>query len=160
MSKRARPTSTATSGRRAKRPIDKKMMRVLFTDLNTTQQNLDLYPAASFPGTLTGIRWSIGAVAEAGASPTQLSWLIVVVPAGTTVGTVNMANGDSAYDPEQNVIAFGSTALLTTATHAQWDGTTKGMRKLKAGDKLVFTARSIATQEITLCGTVQFFYKT
>jgi len=163
MSKRAR-SNTASTPRRAKRPIDKKLTNVVVNNLVAAKQDVDLYASATFPGTITGIRWSFGAVRSGGTATTYgaFKWAIVVVPAGTTISTINMASAGSMYDPEQMVLAFGcGTSFANSGTDTMmFEGSTKSMRKLKAGDKLVFTAFGTATERHDISGTVQFFYKT
>lgn len=163
MSKRQR-TSTASNPRRAKRPIDKKLTNVVINNLVAAKQDVDLYASATFPGTITGLRWSLTAVRSGGTANTYgaFKWAIVVVPAGTTISTISMASAGSMYDPEQMVLAFGcGTTWANTGTDMLvYEGSTKSMRKLKAGDKLVFTCFGTATERHEISGTVQFFYKT
>lgn len=163
MSKRAR-TATASTPRRAKRPIDKKLTNVIINNLVAAKQDVDLYSAAAFPGTITGIRWSLTVVRTGGTANTfgHFKWAIVVVPAGTTISTINMASAGSMYDPEQMVLAYGAgcTQSATGDSPILFEGSTKSMRKLKAGDKLVFTSFGTATERHDIAGTIQFFYKT
>jgi len=160
MSKRQR-TNTAPT-RRAKRPIDKKLVNVQLATLDSTQQDSDIYPAATFPGTITGLRWDIMFQRTAGATAFgQYAWAIVVVPAGTTVSTLSLTDEGSLYDPEQMVLAFGrGLSWGVGETPAMFSGSTKSMRKLKAGDKLVFIAKGVNTNTHHVAGVVQFFYKT
>lgn len=162
MSKRQR-TSTAPT-RRAKRPIDKKLTNVLVSNIVAAKQDVTLYDSATFPGTITGLRWDLCYVRSGGTATTfgHFKWAIVVVPAGTTISTINMASAGSMYDPEQMVLAFGSGCTWDAAAGnpIMYSGSTKSMRKLKAGDKLVFTTFGTATERHDVAGTVQFFYKT
>lgn len=163
MSKRARTSSTGQ--RRAKRPIDKKLTNVLLTNIVAAKQELDLYPAATFPGTITGLRWSLAVMKDGGTAFTagNMAWSIVVVPAGTTTSTMTLASAGSLYDPEQNVLAFGRASFWDSSDNTQvtmFEGSTKAMRKLKAGDKMVFNVFGTATERCQCSGTVQFFYKT
>lgn len=160
MSKRQR-TNTAPA-RRAKRPIDKKLWNAALTAIVGVQQEVNIYPAATFPGTITGLRWDIMVQRTVtNATFSAYSWAIVVVPAGTATSTLSLGNDTSLYDPEQNVLAFGrgnSWDPLQDGT--MFSGSTKSMRKLKAGDKLVFAIIGTATHAHAVTGTVQFFYKT
>jgi hypothetical protein len=162
MSKRARGQSGAPV-RRAKRPIDKSLTNVIINNLINAKQDVDLKDAATFPGTITGLRWSLTVVRSGGTATTfgHFKWAIVIVPAGTTISTINMSSAGSMYDPEQNVLAFGCGCTWSSAGEnpLMFEGTTKAMRKLKAGDKLVFTCFGTATERHDLAGTVQFFYK-
>lgn len=162
MSKRQR--TSGASNRVAKRPIDKKLTNVLVTNLVAAKQDVDLYPAAAFPGTITGLRWSLNAVRSGGTADTfgHFAWAIIVRPAGTTVSTMTLASAGSLYDPEQMVLAFGRGLTWDAADGVvlQFEGSTKSMRKLKAGDSLVFTTFGTATERHDISGSVQFFYKT
>jgi len=162
MSKRQRTSNAPT--RRAKRPIDKKLTNIIVSNLIAAKQDVTLYDSATFSGTITGLRWDICVVRSGGTATTfgHFKWAIVVVPAGTTISTINMASAGSMYDPEQMVLAFGSGCTFSNAGEnpLMFTGTTKAMRKLKAGDKLVFTSFGTATERHDLSGTVQFFYKT
>jgi len=162
MSKRQR-TSTAPT-RRAKRPIDKKLTNVLVTNLVAAKQDVALYSAAAFPGTITGLRWDLAAVRSGGTATTfgSFAWAIIVQPAGTIVSTMTLASAGSLYDPEQMVLAFGRGCTWDAAAGnvLMFQGSTKSMRKLKAGDSLIFTTFGTATERHDITGTVQFFYKT
>lgn len=163
MSKRARTSSTGQ--RRAKRPIDKKLTNVLITNIVAAKQEVDLYAAATFPGTITGLRWSLQAFKDGGTADTMsnMAWSIVIVPAGTTTSTMTLASAGSLYDPEQNVLAFGRASgwdIVGDNNFTIFEGSTKAMRKLKAGDKLVFNTFGTAVERMAIVGTVQFFYKT
>jgi len=161
MSKRAKTQPTYN---KAKRPIDKKLTNIIANAVVAAQQETILYPAATFPGTITGMRWSLTISAGAGSTgQATVKWAIVIVPAGTTQITINMGTTNSLYDPEQFVMAFGSyTTPDGTAggTPQQFEGQTKAMRKLKAGDRLSFLTLGVASEPVNIGGTVQFFYKT
>ncbi len=73
-----------------------------------------------------------------------------------------MAISDQAtfYEPEQNVLAFGVGALEDEGPDSMTDsGTTKTMRKLMGGDKLVFINKGIVTNTHNTNGIIQFFCK-
>lgn len=164
MSKRAR---TQSAPRRAKRPIDKQMPNVTLTAIVAAQQAATLYAAASFPGTITGLRWDFSVVrtTNTGSALSAMRWAIVIVPQSTTASTISMTNGAALYAPEQNVLAYGAVnSFCQTAAgfpepqHVM--GSTKAMRKLKAGDSLQFLVYGTATEAHAIDGCVQFFYKT
>jgi hypothetical protein len=163
MSKRQR-TSSTTSVRRSKRPIDKLLTNVKVNNLVAAKQDVTLYDSAAFPGTITGLRWSLAVVRSGGTATTfgEFAWAIVLVPAGSTISTISLTSAGSLYDPEQNVLAFGRGCTFSAAGEfpIMFDGSTKAMRKLKTGDKLVFTNMGTATERHDIAGTVQFFYKT
>lgn len=155
--------------RRTKRPIDKKLMVVQLNNIVALQQGLTLTAGgngAVFPGTLTGIRWSLSVVRTAYSVGTLsfMNWAIVVVPAGTAVSQLALGNGNSMYDPEQHVLAFGTAHFIenarSTVNTRYFEGSTKSMRKLKSGDNLMIIAFGTATEACSLFGTIQWFYKT
>jgi hypothetical protein len=145
--------------RRAKRPIDKKLINVVVNNLVAANQTVDLY-TASFPGTITGLRWDLAFQRTVtNTTIANYGWAIVLQPQGTTVSTMSLTG--SLYDPEQMVMAFGrGNSFDPSQDPSMFVGDTKSMRKLKAGDKLVFVAFGTATHEHEIGGTVQFFYKT
>lgn len=163
MSKRTRTTTTVSS-RRSKRPIDKQLVNVVATNIVAAQQAVVLYAAAAFPGTITGLRWNLSAIRSGGTASTlgAYKWAIVVVPAGTIAATISMASATTMYATEQNVLAFGTGTTWNedTETALMFEGSTKSMRKLKAGDALHFLVFGTAVERHDLTGTVQFFYKT
>lgn len=166
MSKRAR-ASTTHGVRHSKRPIDKKLVSISLTNIIGAQQKTNLYAAATFPGTITGLRWDFNVTRSGGTTNTtgNYGWAIVVTPAGTTTSTLAIGNTSSLYDPEQMVLAFGGGCTFNGAAGASnnntmYAGSTKAMRKLKTGDTLDFIVFGTATERHDLSGAVQFFYKT
>lgn len=160
--KRAR--SNSGNRRQAKRPIDKSIINVEIGNLVAAQQAVVISAAATFPGTVTGLRWDLTAVRSGGTAATisRFNWVIVHLPAGPNASTVNMTSAGTVYTPEQNVLAFGSglSWANTGETPIRFEGSTKGMRKLKVGDAVHFLAFGTATERHDISGIVQFFYKT
>ncbi len=146
--------------RAARRPIDKSMIVVNSEDF-TTQASIPIQTSTVFPGTLTGLRWSLGFVNSAGTAIGGLFWSIVVVPQGTTASTMSTTNAATFYSPEQNVLTFGSATSLTSvaAQNVMFEGSTKSMRKLKVGDTVVLLVVAQTNEKWTLHGVVQFFIK-
>lgn len=167
MSKRQRTSTSSNVTRRAKRPIDKALVNLETTNVVAAQQAVVLYAAATFPGTITGLRWSIVGVRSGGTANTlgRFKWAIAVIPAGTVASTISMASAATMYSPEQNVLAFGVGATWNSNVGngddmIMFEGSTKAMRKLRAGDALHFLVFGTATERHDVTGTVQFFYKT
>ncbi len=158
MSKRRRRDTNVI--RSARRPIDKSMIVVKSDDF-TTQASIPIQTATIFPGTLTGLRWSLGFVNTTGTATTQAFWCIVVVPQGTQASTMSTTNAATFYSPEQNVLTFGVATSLTSvgAQNVMFEGSTKSMRKLKVSDTVVLLVVAQATQSWSLRGVVQFFIK-
>lgn len=154
--KRARTTFQVSQ----KRPIDKSLINVAH-DLNTTQQSTVL-TTATFPCTITGIRWALSLLGDA-SGPTTVRWAIVLVKDGNSANTMASSDGSTLYEPEQNVLAFGVKQLQDLDQGAgpgaiSWEGSTKTMRKLMGGDQLVLIT-IVSTTRGDLSGVVQFFCK-
>ncbi len=159
MSKRRR-TQTGFIVPRTKRPIDKNLKVVAFTGITATQQNVTVF-TATFPCTITGIRWSLDALADAGTASGGCSWCIQVVKDGLSAQAISTSGGADFITPEVNCVAFG--AGLSTGDKGSpksYDGNTKTMRKMMGGDLLVFSAVGQATNTTRIFGVVQFFCKT
>ncbi len=149
--------------RAAPRPIDKQVVCSVHATLGTTQQNTILV-TATFPCTIVGVRWAITGVSTMiTANPLQF-WAIHIVKEGATIPTLAVADGASFYNPEQNLIAFGCSYSRDSdvgsgpAAHV-WDGTTKAMRKMQGGDRLVLSSRSDQVASGNMVGVVQWFCK-
>jgi len=162
MSKRARTNTGGAQQRRAKRPIDKHFANVSTAALAATQVNQALLPAAmTYPGTITGLRWQICVQRNAGAnSNAEFKWAIVVVPQNTSASAISMGSGASMYDPEQNVLVFGSGCSYNVGQDPLlYTGDTSTMRKLKSGDQLYFVMLGTAVNTHMVSGSVMFFIK-
>lgn len=163
MSTRTRRTAPAGGRARAKRPIDKKLISVEQTLSSQGQTQTDLY-TTTFPGTIVGLRWDVS-VAHNSQSATVFTWAIVVIPDGNTSSNLGQGNGVTIYAPEQHVLAYGNAELLGQTDAAgpgmvRDMGSTKTMRKMKAGDVLAFIAVCDAPNAAVLKAAVQFFVKT
>lgn len=141
------------------RPTDKGLVASAHS-LTTAQKSTTLI-TATFPCTFTGLRWELSAVnTTAGAD--VVFWAIVLVKDGNAAGTMGSSDAAPFYNPEQNVLAFGQTRLGLPANgegNAQWSGSTKTMRKLMGGDKVLLIVNN-ATATVSFNGVVQFFCKT
>ncbi len=146
----------------AKRPVDKLMIGVFKTSVDATQVTTTL-ATITFPCTIVGLRWDLGATTDAGTNEGSAFWAVVVVRDGTTIGNLSLSDGGDFYTPEQNVMAFGATILTQNdqvGKSKHWNGSTKTMRKLMGGDTLVWVAQGVATNTSTFSGVFQFFCKT
>jgi len=157
----SRPLKRArTSGVRVARPIDKELKAISQETIAGSQVETAL-KTTTFPGTIVGLRWSFGVAQDAGTTASQLFWAIVVLPDGVSASTIAISDGADMYTPEQHVLAFGATMNTGVDVNTvQFEGTTKTMRKLKQGDKLVWIALAEATNTWAAHGTIQFFFKT
>lgn len=161
MSKRAR-TNNSQPQRRAKRPIDKKFANLELAAQGNVQGNLDVTAAMSYPGTVTGLRWNLNVQRVAGAAALgTFKWAIVVVPQNTNQSALNLGTGASLYDPEQNVLAFGTGCSNQVGDDpVVFIGDTSTMRKLKAGDRIGFCIQgNSAVSTHAVSGTVMLFIK-
>ena len=164
MAKRVR-TVTGYSNR-SRRPIDKALVTVSKTGLASTQVSTDIL-APNGACTVTGIRWSFNAWAEAaGSAGANLLWSIVHVPDGYSASSMSATDATNFYEPEQNVLAFGAISVSTSASitgdgvsPTPIEGSTKTMRKMKSGDKIIFIAVPLTPGAETLAirGVVQAF---
>jgi len=161
--KRARTTPVVIQTS-TKRPIDKSLINVTKTAIADNQVTTTL-ATATFPGTVTGIRWSIAAIAD-NAGDNVLYWCIVRVKDGIAVSTIATSDGSTLFEPEQEVLAFGvipvqqGDATAGPVNHLV-EGSTKSMRKLMGGDLLVFVVKGITGGNSTILrATIQFFTKT
>lgn len=163
MSKRARTgevVAFVNPQRRTKRPIAKQLIVISKTAVSA--QVTTTLITATFPCTITGLRWVVSAAADAGTAFSQMSWAIVKVTDGNTPNTLSGTDGATFYAPEQDVLAFGKSIIMPgNVVHPHNDsGSTKTMRKLQAGDQVFFLVASEATNTIEVQGVIQFFCMT
>lgn len=142
----------------AKRPIDKSLINIAKTLSGTTQAETVL-TTATFPCTVTGLRWEINGVNDQVADEI-VRWAIILVKDGNSANAIGASDGSTFYEPEQNVLAWG-----VLGTHAASGpmlsvnaGTTKSMRKLMGGDRILFIVKGDANAP-KINGCVQFFCK-
>ncbi len=148
---------------RVQRPIDKELKVVNHT--TTTSVTSTTLKTVTFPGTVVGLRWSLGALSSFTTASLRFDWAIVVVPDGEAVNAPSTSDGSDFYTPEQNVLAFGSARLPDTdagtgPNNVTFEGTTKTMRKLKQGDILACISLSDQANSVSFDGIIQFFFKT
>ncbi len=160
--KRARTTAFAFSG--PKRPIDKQIINVDQSSVGTSQVQTDLF-TATFPCTITGIRWELSNANLLTTGTPRYQWAIVLLRDGETASVMSSSNASSFYQPEQNVLSWSSGLVRDTdigggPTIKYDSGSTKTMRKLMGGDKIIFIAIASAASSLLISGSVQFFCKT
>jgi len=147
---------------RTKRPVDKQLIVVNHTT-TTGGVSTTLY-TCTYPGTITGIRWSLSHHVVQDTAGTEGMWFIVVIRDGYAANAASLTSGSSLYQPESDVLAFGafSGSRDTSGTDSGviQDGSTKTMRKLQAGDVMLFVSIANVDSNIDLFGAVQFFIKT
>ncbi len=160
----SRKNATKSQFRSAKRPVDKKLIVVNKSPQSTTQLATVLI-TATFPCTISGLRWSLTFNNIIATSDTNVRWAIVRVRDGVTVSTTAVSDAGDFYTPEQEVMAFGITHLgdsdgTVGPMIVNMEGNTKTMRKLMGGDTLQFIATAGAVNSVDILGIVQFFCKT
>ena len=155
--KRARTVSTP-------RPIVKSMVHV--SEVLTQNPSNNFLFTCTFPCTITGLRWDLStAVSNSGpAADDYINWAIVLVKEGNTAGglPVGTDSPQDFYNPEQNVLAFGSHVIPVNAIGFPWRGNTKTMRKLQTGDEFRLVIRlgiGLGNDNAVFAGAVQFFCK-
>ena len=164
MSKRRRveldePT-TVTVFRAAKRPVDKELIFVALGGIDTVQAQTILY-TATFPATIVGLRWDLSMFQDAGTSAVAISWAIVIVREGLQADNLNFSDGSTIYNPEQNLLVFGTTVIQNQLETKHITGSTKTMRKFMGGDQLMFIARGEdLINKMGVRAMIQFFAKT
>ncbi len=142
-----------------KRPIDKQLIVVDKDTVDATQVSTTLI-TATFPCTITGLRWEISHDRSAGTGTANFWWAIILVKDGNSANTMAISDASTFYEPEQNVLAFGLGALEDEGPDSMLSsGNTKTMRKLMGGDQLLFITRGIATNTTNVNGVIQFFCK-
>lgn len=157
MSKRAR-TSGYTA---AKRAIDKRIKTINVATTNSTSNTV--LQTITFPRTIAGLRWSL-AYRQTGTASADCWWAIVISHDGINPGSLSTTDADDLYTPEQNVMAFGIFTSPGTGSTAgsiteQAGGSTKAMRKMKAGDTFHFITLSNSASSGTVKGAIQWFTK-
>ncbi len=141
------------------RPIDKNLKT--FALAPSATQVTQMLITATFPCTLTGLRWEISAL-EGTVNTDLVQWGIFIVRDGEVLGTFGIGAGTDWYTPEQNVLAFNNAYLTGSANgepEFHWSGHTKTMRKMMGGDQLIFGCRSSANV-VNFAGVIQVFCKT
>lgn len=176
MSGRSSKRSKRRFSSRSKRPIDKNIVGFSINLSGGNQGEVGIWPPASgptagsvFPGTITGIRWHIDCTSHT-AQFVRFAWAIVRLRQGQTASALTLPPSvGTMYSPEQDVIVIGScstmlqnnTSLYGTHGYAI-EGTTKAMRKVQNGDRIIFLCQDddSATDPNNVNGMIEYFVKT
>ena len=160
MSKRARRHEIPVATRA--RPLSKELVVIAKDDVST--QVTTVLHTASFPCTVTGLRWDLNTIQDGGIAASAGFWVIAVVREGVTIDTIQVGDGNTFFEPEQNVMAFGINLVNQGASGHPDDhssvGSTKTMRKLQTGDTLVFAFLGTTTNTQQIRGVIQFMCMT
>jgi len=170
-------------GNKPKRPIDKNMISIAqAVVVSGSSINYDpptnLAPQGTgpggmnFPGTFTGLKWSLSFLATNStnaqnvAAPIPIGWAIIRLRQGVAIAGINLADHENFYTPEQDVLACGTVNTFSgSTTPVIVEGQTKTMRKLMAGDRVVFKiaaglGAAVPNTSAVCNGSIQYFYKT
>lgn len=150
------------------RPLDKSIIGISQTAAGTTGGNITLY-TATFPATITGLRWEWDAFNAANSTNVNnVTWIIYRLKASLQPFTISQTNAAPVTQPEEEVICWGTMGLPSNAdpTNAAANklsfhvkDSTKSMRKLQNGDRLAFAWIGDNSSNVTIQGAVQFFGK-
>ncbi len=143
------------------RSIDKKVVTVLKPAQDGTQSSTTLV-TATFPCTIVGLRWDLTFASGAGTGNASFGWAIVLNKDGLTEDTLATSDRATYYNPEENLIVYGrgtNCPFDKGGSTTRYDGSTKSMRKLQGGDKLMFITIGEATNTTEVQGAIQFFCK-
>ncbi len=147
-------------GRRAARPIDKQIITIDRIGGIDEADTLMIVQAGA--RTLTGLRWMISFSANTSQSSPSYFWAIVLVKDGDVANALDIQNLGSLYQPEQHALVWGAGRLTPIGDSSgprimKDQGTTKIMRKMMDGDKLVLLSTTNVNAGILVTGAVQFF---
>ena len=143
--------------------VNKKLIAI--TDAlvtSSTTDHTDLL-TATFPCTVTGLRWSLSVFGLDPEDVTFIYWAVVVQRAGTTLDGLSFSNGGTFYPQEEEVMSFGvlgaGIKAAGTTQASNTEGATRTMRKLQEGDKLVLVYYCSNDDGGSLSGVIQYFCK-
>lgn len=145
--------------------MEKKLIVVSKAQVEDTDLSTTLF-TCTYPGTVVGLRWRFDAIPHSAATTFEaMYWVIVRVQNGMSADTLGVGDAGSLYDPEREVMAWGTGLLSAYAAsfqdHVTWEGATKTMRKMQAGDTLQLIVRAgVGTGDTIFLGAVQFFLRT
>ncbi len=140
-----------------------KRLFVINEKVLTTTEHKTMHDA-TYPCTITGIRWSLTIQGPAsGENDANFSWAIVITRDNNDTKSFNFASESNLYAPEQDVLAFGCCRLANAdkpgpQTH-HFEGSTKTMRKLQHEDQIKFVYGA-ESSDGHVFGCVQSFCKT
>ncbi len=143
------------------RPTDKNLIGVV-QNIAAAQVNVVLL-TVTFPCTITGVRWSCSCLNNHAALD-AIDWGIIIVRDGAAIGVLLLADTGKFYVPETNLLAFGTGQLHGNTAGGDavqsWEGSTKTMRKLQGGDRLIFAMKGAVAGNKNFRAVIQFFCKT
>lgn len=143
----------------SRRPVDKLLVSVNKDAVAAAKVNTELV-TVTFPCTIVGLRWFLTINQDGGTGQCLGAWAIYVLRDGNIVPSLSFTDGSKFVDPEQQALAFGAWSIDNNTETKVFEGSTKTMRKLMGGDKLILIMQGVATETSKVFGIVQFFCKT
>ncbi len=156
--KKSKSGFTSVRTVRVRRPIDKFLVNISKVGVDGTQVQT-IIRTATVACTVTGLRWDLATSQQGGTGAGKGRWAIVIVRDGQSASTMAISDGSSLYDPEQDVLTYGSWTIDNNVESFHWNSDTKTMRKMRIGDAIVFVAVGVATNTSNVEGVVQMFCK-
>lgn len=152
-----------------KRPIDKKLLSFTATLVGAGGLSSSVLYLATFPGTITGIRWDLlyQSALSTQTTPGFGPFLITIIRDGVTAPAVSygtFATPANLMVPEQNCLVAGNwyAGSYSSGECGQYQGTTKTQRKLMGGDTIQFHTYNVGvltTGDVQIRAIFQFFVK-
>lgn len=108
---------------------------------NSHSDSIEIMKSQTYPCTIAGLRWDIS-INNLDTHPAEVFWCIIAAREGTDP-TTNFTGNDwdiADVKPEQNVMAWGIGIIEPNQKPTSlriWEGSTKSMRKMQIGDKLL-----------------------
>lgn len=147
---------------RTRRDLGKFLVNIYHAG-TSIQHDTVLMGEAQQPGTITGLRWDIAFAGTEGSNGQgqDFAWCIYALRQSVAVPTLSLDGASALTGNLRDVIAFGSGVVVQGFAPTEEHGSTKSMRKLQRGDKLMFSFKPLgATPKVHVRGSAQFFYRT
>lgn len=162
--RKRRRTSAPVFQAQKKRPIDKNLIYINKAWSAASDQMETTLITATFPATITGVRWSLNVWSADSTLTNVVTWAIIRVKDGLSASTLSFSDGGTVFEPEQEVLAFGNSVVPPIDINVgpivqHFEGDTKTMRKLMGGDKIMFIAKPEQNWTGSVDGIIQFFAK-
>lgn len=136
--------------------ISHKNVRVQYNTTNS-QSSTTLLSSLTFPCTLAQLGWDFS-LQNTGASFISMLWFIVYVQEGNSASTINLTSGNTAYQPEQNVLAYGSYGAVSSSSGSATVKEDKGMvypnLRLNTGDRILLVSLGDSASTVSTVGCV------
>ncbi len=142
----------------AKRPIDKVITVINHANTTSADVNTQLY-LATYPSTMTGLRWDLSFFQGSGTAVCTWVWAIIYLRQGETLDTLTFSDQVTLYEPEQSCLTWGFGIIDASTQTKRHHGSTKTMRKMQVGDTIEFIIKGVVNDGVSTRGAVQMFQK-